>query len=55
MNVYLKEDKYFRENSDRIRKIFIFVPCFTQNKKNKEGLTHFRIRRNHYDYRQQDT
>ena len=29
---YLKEDKYFRENSDRIRKIFIFANCMTQNK-----------------------
>ena len=55
VNVYLKEDKYFRAHSDRRRKIFIFANCFTQNKRNTEGLTHFRIRRNHYDYRQQDT
>lgn len=32
MNVYLKEDKYFRENSDRIKKNFIFANCMTQNK-----------------------
>ncbi len=31
VNIYLK-DKYFRENSDRIRKIFIFANCMTQNK-----------------------
>ena len=50
VNIYLAEDKHFRVHSDRIRKFFIFVPCFTQNKRNKEGLTHFRIRRSHYDY-----
>lgn len=32
VNIYLKEDKYFRENSDRRRKIFIFANCMTQNK-----------------------
>jgi len=51
VNVYLKEDKYFRENSDRIRKIFIFANCMVQNKGKMEGLTHFRIWRNQYDYR----
>ena len=42
VNIYLK-DKYFRENSDRIRKIFIFANCMVQNKGKMEGLTHFRI------------
>ena len=32
VNIYLKEDKYFREHSDRRRKIFIFANCMTQNK-----------------------
>lgn len=32
VNVYLKEDKCFREHSDRRRKIFIFANCMTQNK-----------------------
>ena len=36
VNNYLKEDKYFRENSDRRRKIFIFANCMTQNKGKQE-------------------
>ena len=40
-NIYLKEDKYFREHSDRIRKIFIFANCMTQNKGKTEGVTTF--------------
>ena len=32
VNIYLKEDKYFREHSDRRRKFFIFANCMTQNK-----------------------
>ena len=36
VNIYLKEDKYFRENSDRRRKIFIFANCMTQNKGKQE-------------------
>ena len=33
VNIYLKEDKYFREHSDRIRKFFIFANCITQNER----------------------
>ena len=36
VNIYLKEDKYFMENSDRKRKIFIFANCMVQNK-GKDG------------------
>ena len=36
VNIYLKEDKYFMENSDRKRKIFIFANCLVQNKE-KDG------------------
>ena len=36
VNIYLKEDKHFRENSDRRRKIFIFANCMTQNKGKQE-------------------
>ena len=36
VNVYLKEDKYFRAHSDRRRKIFIFANCMTQNKGKQE-------------------
>ena len=32
VNIYFKKDKYFREHSDRRRKIFIFANCMTQNK-----------------------
>ena len=38
VNNYLKEDKYFRENSDRIRKIFIFANCMTRNKGRRRGV-----------------
>ena len=31
-NIYLEEDKCFRENNGRIRKIFIFANCMVQNK-----------------------
>jgi hypothetical protein len=41
VNIYLKEDKYFRENSDRIRKIFIFANCMTQNKGEDGGVGTF--------------
>ena len=41
VNVYLKEDKYFRENSDRRRKIFIFANCMAQNKGKTEVVTTF--------------
>lgn len=37
VNIYLKEDKHFRENSDRKRKIFIFANCKTQNKGRQEN------------------
>ena len=33
LNIYLKEDNYFREHSDRRRKIFIFANCITQNER----------------------
>lgn len=36
VNTYLKEDKYFMENSDRRRKIFIFANCIAQSKE-KDG------------------
>ena len=36
VNIYLKEDKYFREHSDRIRKFFIFANCMIQNKGKEE-------------------
>jgi len=36
VNNYLKEDKYFMENSDRKSKIFIFANCMTQNKGKQE-------------------
>lgn len=52
VNIYLKENKYFMENSDRRRKIFIFANCMTQNKGKTEGLSHFRIRESYYGYRQ---
>ncbi len=52
VNVYLKEDKYIRAHSDRRRKIFIFANYMVQNKGKTERVTHFWIRRNHYDYRQ---
>ena len=32
VNIYLKEDKFLRENNDRKRKIFIFANCITRNK-----------------------
>ena len=35
VNIYFKEDKCFREYSDRRRKFFIFANCMTQ----KEGKT----------------
>ena len=37
VNNYLKEDKYFMENSDRKSKIFIFANCMTQNKGRRRG------------------
>ena len=55
VNIYLKEDKYFRAHSDRRRKIFIFANCKTQNKGKTEGVTHFWIRRNYYGDRQYNT
>jgi hypothetical protein len=36
VNIYLK-DKYFSENSVRIRKIFIFADCMTRNKGRRRG------------------
>lgn len=41
VNIYLKEDKYFRENRDRRRKFFIFANCMTQNKGKDEGVDTF--------------
>lgn len=41
VNIYFKEDKYFRENSDRRRKIFIFANCLTQNKEEDGGVGTF--------------
>ncbi len=38
VNNYLKEDKCFREKSDRSRKIFIFANCMTQNKGEDGGV-----------------
>ena len=41
VNVYLKEDKHFREHSDRKRKIFIFANCMTQNEREDGGVGTF--------------
>ena len=41
VNIYPKEDKYFREHSGRIRKIFIFANCLTQNKGSDGGVDTF--------------
>ena len=41
VNIYLKEDKYFRENRDRRRKFFIFANCLTQNKGKQEKPSPF--------------
>lgn len=40
VNIYLK-DKYFSENSDRRRKIFIFANCMVQNKGKDGGVDTF--------------
>ena len=41
VNIHLMEDKYFREHSDRRRKIFIFANCLTQNKEEDGGVGTF--------------
>lgn len=37
-NIYFKEDKYFRKNSDRRRKIFIFANCMTKKGEDGEAI-----------------
>ena len=36
VNIYLAEDKYFREHRDSRRIIFIFANCMAQNKGKQE-------------------